>query len=67
MPSTAPRPAIEGNTRARAIVDPAIRFVERQTSPHFFLYIHVLDPHLPFNLEPEYRTLFADAEVADLS
>ena len=50
----------KGNIRARAIVDPAIRFVERQTSPHFFLYIHVLDPHLPFNLEPEYRTLFAD-------
>ena len=52
----------EGNTRARAIVDPAIRFVERQTSPHFFLYIHVLDPHIPFNLEPEYRTLFAGAQ-----
>ena len=49
----------KGNTRARAIVDPAIRFVERQTSPHFFVYIHVLDPHLPFNLEPEYQTLFA--------
>lgn len=49
----------EGNPRARAIVDPAIRFVERQTSRHFFLYVHVLDPHLPYNLEPAYRTLFA--------
>ena len=49
----------EGHPHARAIVDPAIRFVESQTSRHFFLYVHVLDPHLPFNLEPAYRTLFA--------
>ena len=49
----------EGHPRARAVVDPAIRFVERQTSRRFFLYVHTVDPHLPFSLEPENRTLFA--------
>lgn len=52
-------PGFEGHCRARAVMDPAIRFVERQDSPHYFLYIHVLDPHLPFNLEPKYLKLFA--------
>ena len=55
----AAEPGFGGHPRARAVVDPAIRFVETQTSRHFFLYVHVLDPHLPFNLEPTYRKLFA--------
>lgn len=53
-----PEPGLEALPHARLVVDPAVRFIERQESPRFFLYVHVLDPHLPFNLEPASRSLF---------
>lgn len=56
----AAEPGFGGHPRAQAVVDPAVRFVEHQGSPRFFLYVHVLDPHLPFNLEPGNRELLAD-------
>lgn len=43
---------------AREVVDPAIRFIEAQSSPRFFLFVHVVDPHEPYMLD-EYYTGFA--------
>jgi arylsulfatase A-like enzyme len=43
---------------AREVVDPAIEFIEAQSSSAFFLYLHVVDPHMPYVLEPSYRGLF---------
>ncbi len=51
---------------ARQVVDPALRFIEAQKSPRFFLYVHVLDPHLPYLLEPRNRGLFAADKTAPL-
>ena len=54
-------PGLEASPRARTVVDPAVRFVESQQSSRFFLYVHVMDPHQPLNLEPASRALFAEA------
>ena len=45
--------------RARQVVDPAVAFIDRQTSPHFFLYVHVMDPHLPYLIEAEAERQFS--------
>ena len=55
----ATEPGFEGHPRARVIVDPAVRFVQGQKSPRFLLYVHVLDPHLPFNLDATSSARFA--------
>ena len=54
-------PGLEASPRARTVVDPAVRFVESQQSSRFFLYVHVMDPHQPLNLEPASRALFVEA------
>ncbi len=57
-----------GKAYAREAVEPALRFVRSRTSPNFFLYVHVVDPHdrpdpalgkNVYDLEPAYRDLFA--------
>ncbi|HEX9190314.1 MAG TPA: sulfatase [Vicinamibacteria bacterium] len=54
-------PGTEWHATAREVVDPVLEFVEAQKSPRFFLYVHVVDPHIPYVLRPEYAGLFADA------
>lgn len=53
------------STTAREVVDPVIEFLQRQASPRFFLYIHVIDPHAPYYSEPSYKELFPGGENAD--
>jgi arylsulfatase A-like enzyme len=48
----------EEKASAREVMDPALAYIESQTSPHFFLYIHVIDPHRAYRLEPPYQGLF---------
>ncbi len=57
-----------GSAFAREAMEPALHFVQGQTSSRFFLYVHVLDPHdrprashgaNGYNLEPAYQGLFA--------
>jgi arylsulfatase A-like enzyme len=50
----------EWHATAREVVDPVLKFVETQTSPRFFLHVHVVDTHAPYVLEPSYRGLFSD-------
>jgi arylsulfatase A-like enzyme len=50
---------------AREVVDPAVKFIEKQDSPRFFLFVHVVDPHTPYVLEPPYRELFSDRPASD--
>jgi arylsulfatase A-like enzyme len=50
---------------AREVVDPVIEFLQRQTSPRFFLYIHVIDPHEDYYSEQRYKELFPAGESAD--
>jgi arylsulfatase A-like enzyme len=47
----------------REVVDPALTFIRQQRSPRFFLYVHVVDPHTPYRVEPAYRNLFGDDSV----
>src|SRR5262249_4700723 len=49
---------------ARSVVHRAIDFIERQKSPRFFLFVHVIDPHQPISLESPYDTLFSDGKTA---
>ena len=43
----------------REVVDPAVKFIQKQSSGRFFLYLHVVDPHIPYRVEPAYRSLFS--------
>jgi hypothetical protein len=43
---------------AREIVDDALAVIVAQSSPKFFLYVHVVDPHAPYKLEPAYAGMF---------
>jgi Sulfatase len=45
---------------AREMVDPAIRFIQNQRSPKFFLFVLVVDPHLPYLPDPGTDTLFTE-------
>lgn len=45
---------------ARAYVDRATAWVERHRDVPFFMYLHVLDPHDPFEPRPPYDAMWAD-------
>jgi arylsulfatase A-like enzyme len=53
-------PSGDWHATAREVVDPVLKFIEAQSSPRFFLYIQVVDPHAPYRLEPSYRGLFSE-------
>ena len=53
-------PTGEWHATAREVMEPVLKFVAAQTSPRFFVYIHVVDPHAPFIVEEPYRSLFSD-------
>jgi arylsulfatase A-like enzyme len=57
---------VRPNARARDVVDPAVRYIEEQRSPRFFLFVHVADTHDRIRLEPRYTKLFG-SEPAELS
>ena len=44
--------------RPQSVVDHALRWLDSNTEP-FFLYVHTLDPHGPYDPAPEHRILFA--------
>ncbi|MBI1786279.1 MAG: sulfatase [Acidobacteria bacterium] len=46
---------------ARTFVDRAEGWIERHRDTPFFMYLHVLDPHDPFEPRPPYDVLWADA------
>jgi arylsulfatase A-like enzyme len=48
----------EWHATAREVVDPVLAFIEAQPSPRFFLYVHVVDPHLPYVLMPQHEGRF---------
>ncbi|MCW5977654.1 MAG: sulfatase [Bryobacteraceae bacterium] len=45
---------------ARAYVDRATNWIERHRDTPFFMFLHVLDPHDPFEPRPPYDGLWAD-------
>ena len=54
-----PSPSLVAHPRAAEVVDRAVRFVSSQASPRFLLYVHVMEPHLPLDLDQAHRSLFA--------
>ncbi|HKD10940.1 MAG TPA: sulfatase-like hydrolase/transferase, partial [Thermoanaerobaculia bacterium] len=48
----------EEKPTARDVMDPTLAYIASRTSPHFFLYIHVIDPHRAYRLEPPYQQMF---------
>jgi len=49
----------DGDRTARGAVSRAVGYIEKQSSPRFFLFVHVIDPHQPIFLEPDYQTIFS--------
>jgi hypothetical protein len=56
---------LEWHATAREVVDPVVEFIEQQRSSRFFLYVHVVDPHAPYVLEPPSQSLFASVPTVD--
>jgi arylsulfatase A-like enzyme/Flp pilus assembly protein TadD len=54
--------------RAAEVVDAALRWLQRPRTAPFFLWVHVFDPHAPYEAPAPYRKRFAaqpyDGEVA---
>ena len=54
--------------RAGKVVDRAVQWLASQTGQPFFLWVHVFDPHSPYDPPPpfgeKYRTRLYDGEVA---
>ena len=50
---------------ARTFVDRAIEWLERHGDAPFFMYLHVFDPHSPFEPRRPWDTLWADARGRD--
>ena len=53
-------PAYTAKT-AREYVDRAVAWIERHPDTPFFMFLHVFDPHDPFEPRAPYDTLWADA------
>jgi arylsulfatase A-like enzyme len=50
---------------ARAYVDRATDWIEHHKDTPFFIYLHVFDPHDPFEPRPPYAALWADPAKKD--
>jgi arylsulfatase A-like enzyme len=50
---------------ARDYVDRAIAWIERHRDEPFFIYLHVFDPHSPYEPRRPYDTLWADISMRD--
>ena len=48
----------EEKATARDVMDPTLAYIASRTSPHFFVYVHVIDPHRAYRLEPSYQQMF---------
>lgn len=44
---------------ASQVIGPAIEWVKSRRSARFFLFVHLIDPHAPYWLEPGFGDLFA--------
>ena len=60
--------AARSERRAGEVVDKALAWLERPRKAPFFLWVHLFDPHAPYEAPPPYGTTFAkrpyDGEVA---
>ncbi len=63
-----PGKGLEAQRRAGEVVDRAVRWVEGQSDKPYFLWVHVYDPHLPYDPPPPFHENFKgrpyDGEVA---
>ncbi|HJS60073.1 MAG TPA: sulfatase [Vicinamibacteria bacterium] len=50
---------------ARPIVDRLVAWLEAHRETPFFVYLHVFDPHSPYEPRPPYNTMWADAARRD--
>jgi len=50
----------DAERRAGDTVDHAIRWLDAQSGKPFFLWVHVYDPHAPYNAPPPYREQYKD-------
>ena len=61
MPTLATGSAeVEPERRASEVVDRAIKWLDTQSGKPFFLWVHVYDPHFPYDPPPPFREKYAD-------
>lgn len=68
MPASDATGGGEAERRAGEVVDRAVRWLSGQVGKPFFLWVHVWDPHLPYDAPPPFREKYKgrpyDGEVA---
>ena len=66
--SHAGKPVEEAERRAGEVVDRAVKWLGTQSGKPFFLWVHVYDPHLPYDPPAPFREKYAgreyDGEIA---
>jgi len=60
MPSTGPISGEAAQRRAGEVVDHALRWLDAQSGKPFLLWVHVYDPHLPYDPPSPFRNKYAD-------
>jgi len=61
MPTSASGPAVaEPERRAGEVVDRAVKWLDAQSGKPFFLWVHVYDPHIPYDPPDPFREKYRD-------
>ena len=60
MPSTGPISGEAAQRRASEVVDHALRWLDTQSGKPYLLWVHVYDPHLPYDPPSPFREKYAD-------
>lgn len=56
-----------GQTRAAQVVDSALDWFAEQPPEPFFVYVHLFDPHLPYEAGPEFAGRFTEGLTSSYS
>lgn len=59
------RNSIGSSKTARAFVDRLLPWLEDHREEHFFVFLHVFDPHYPYEPRPPYNVLWNDPALRD--
>ena len=49
----------------RAVTDAVIRYLDEDLPPRLFLFVHYFDPHLPYEPEPPYDSMYGEGQAID--
>ena len=56
----------DGKSRADSQVDRALEFLDRYQDRDVYMFLHIMDPHMPYNAPGSYENMFVPAYDPDL-